>query len=111
MDYTTDDIARARAYITGTLRPGELLAQLAEECAELSKAALKIRRALEGVNPTPMTLAETVEAAREEVADVWLLVQLLELDASRDEIENTMRRKLLRWEGRLKEVNDDPGND
>jgi hypothetical protein len=108
MDYTAEDIARARAYITGTLRPGELLAQLAEEGAELSKAALKIRRALEGVNPTPMTLAEAVEAAREEVADVWLLVQLLELDTSREEIEDTMRRKLLRWEGRLKEKEERP---
>lgn len=30
----------------------ELLAQLAEECAELSQAALKLRRALTGINPT-----------------------------------------------------------
>lgn len=103
MNYTAEDIARARAYITATLRPGELLAQLAEEGAELTKAALKIRRALEGVNPTPVTLVEATSAAREEIADVWLLVQLLELDTGREEIEDTMRRKLLRWERRLKE--------
>lgn len=31
----------------------ELLAQLAEECSEAAKAALKLRRARDGVNPTP----------------------------------------------------------
>lgn len=34
----------------------ELLAQLAEECAELSQAALKLRRALTGINPTSVTV-------------------------------------------------------
>lgn len=107
MDYTAEDLARAREYIVATLRPGELLAQLAEEGSELTKAALKIRRALEGVNPTPVTLAQAIADAREEVADVWLLVQLLELDTGREEIEDTMRRKLLRWEQRLKEAKDE----
>ena len=36
----------------------ELLAQLAEECSELSQAALKLRRALTGINPTPVTADE-----------------------------------------------------
>lgn len=33
----------------------ELLAQLAEECSEAAKAALKLRRARDGVNPTPVS--------------------------------------------------------
>ena len=39
----------------------ELLLQLAEECAELSQAALKLRRALTGINPTPITEDEARE--------------------------------------------------
>ena len=48
----------------------ELLAQLAEECAELSQAALKLRRALTGINPTPVTADEARWNLVEEVADV-----------------------------------------
>ena len=33
----------------------ELLAKLAEECSEAAKAALKLRRARDGVNPTPVS--------------------------------------------------------
>ena len=36
----------------------ELLAQLAEECSEAAKAALKLRRARDGVNPTPVSEEE-----------------------------------------------------
>lgn len=38
----------------------EILAQLAEECAEASKAALKLRRACSGVNPTPVSENEAL---------------------------------------------------
>lgn len=33
----------------------ELLAQLAEECSEAAKAALKLRRVRNGANPTPVS--------------------------------------------------------
>ncbi len=36
----------------------ELLAQLAEECSEAAKAALKLRRARDGVNPTSVSEEE-----------------------------------------------------
>ena len=50
----------------------ELLAQLAEECAELSQAALKLRRALTGINPTPVTVEEARKAVLERTRCVWL---------------------------------------
>ena len=49
----------------------ELLAQLVEECAELSQAALKLRRALTGINPTPVTADEARKNLVEEAADVY----------------------------------------
>lgn len=40
------------------LPEAEVLAQLAEEVAELAQAALKLRRALDGTNPTPCFLVK-----------------------------------------------------
>ena len=52
--------------IIETLPETERLAQLAEEAAELAQAALKLRRAIDGTNPTPKTIAEARENLIEE---------------------------------------------
>lgn len=79
----------------------ELLAQLAEEAAELSQAALKLRRALTGINPTPVTADEARKNMVEEVADVYNVLGLL-LDAvDNAEIHSIIRRKKARWLNRL----------
>lgn len=49
----------------------ELLAQLAEECSEAAKAALKLRRARDGVNPTPVSEEEAFSSFVEELADIY----------------------------------------
>lgn len=58
----------------------ELLAQLAEECSEAAKAALKLRRARDGVNPTPVS--------EEEAFSNFVMVEIME-------------QKLARWKYRL----------
>lgn len=79
----------------------ELLAQLAEECAELSQAALKLRRALTGINPTPVTADEARKNLVEETADVYNVLGLL-LDAVENaEIYDIIQRKKARWVKRL----------
>ncbi len=79
----------------------ELLAQLAEECAELSQAALKLRRALTGINPTPVTAEDARMNLVEETADVYNVLGLL-LDAEDNaEIYEIIRRKKARWVKRL----------
>ena len=52
--------------IKGRLGEAEVLAQLAEECTELAQAALKLRRALDGKNPTPNTEEERRRALLED---------------------------------------------
>lgn len=47
-----------------------MLEQMAEECAELGKAALKLARVLRNENPTPVTAAEASNAIIEEFTDV-----------------------------------------
>lgn len=55
----------------------ELLAQLAEESAELSQAVLKLRRAIMGINPTPKSIAQCEVSLDEEIADVELCLNEL----------------------------------
>ena len=44
--------------IKDIIQETEILALLAEEAAELAQAALKLRRVLDGTNPTPVTETE-----------------------------------------------------
>lgn len=53
----------------------EILAQLAEEASELAQAALKLRRAIDGKNPTPKSVWACENALDEEIADVWLCIR------------------------------------
>lgn len=90
--------------IRAMLSRGEVLCQLAEEAAELGQAALKLRRALEGVNPTPVPVNEAEARLAEEVADVLLCLELAGATAGPGvpaKIDGTMFEKAARWAGRL----------
>lgn len=80
----------------------ELLSQLAEECAELAQAALKLRRAMDGRNPTSKTREECLDKLTEEVEDVLLVLDVLHTVQS-TEVQEIQRRKLDRWYKRLME--------
>lgn len=87
--------------IRKVLTEDELLCQLAEEAAELSQAAMKPRRALIGINPTPVSYPDAREKLLEEYGDV-----LNAMEAIITPIENTYaidRRmhKRKRWVERL----------
>ena len=57
-------------YIASRLCREDILCQLAEEAAELSQAALKLRRAITGTNPTPVSESKATDDLFEELADV-----------------------------------------
>lgn len=65
-------------YITKHLSEGDILCQIAEEASELAKAALKLKRAIEGTNPTPVTKKEAIENLVEEIADINLCIDIIE---------------------------------
>lgn len=90
-------------YIQREVTTEELLAQLAEEAAELAQAALKLRRVYDGTNPTPTTREEALDNLHEEIADVKLLVKTLGLDNPLSNALHThiMQEKLARWARRL----------
>lgn len=84
----------------------ELLCQLAEECGELAQAALKLRRALDGKNPTPRTEQECIENLAEEHADVELVFALIRSVLTGSEMSefnafDIQVRKAARWASRL----------
>lgn len=56
--------------VSDILPKTEILAQLAEKASKLAQAALKLRRALDGTNPTPKSVAECEANLMEEFADI-----------------------------------------
>ena len=91
--------------IVGRLDEKELLCQLAEESAELSQAALKLRRAYDGTNPTPKSERECMEQLIEEMCDVCVCCTALGLDTreNRRRMAEIMQAKIMRWAARLEE--------
>lgn len=91
-------------YIREKLPTPELLAQLAEEAAELGHAALKLRRVYDGTNPTPKTYEQALDNLHEEIADVQLLLNILGLNTQDNKARRSaiMTGKLARWTQRLK---------
>ena len=94
------------AIIQEALIREELLCQMAEEASELAKAALKLRRAYDGTNPTPVTEREAYENLLEEIADVQVCLIALELDLGFNlvQVSRIVNEKLERWAGRLEEA-------
>ena len=72
--------------VSDILSKTEILAQLAEEASELAQAALKLRRALDGTNPTPKSVEGCLENIQEEMADVFVCLTIFCKSAERDGI-------------------------
>ena len=77
----------------------EILVQLAEEAAELAQAALKLRRAMDGTNPTPVSFADAYHNLIEEYSDVTLCLRELDMNYSPSVIEQKSKRWLKRLKG------------
>ena len=87
-------------HVTDFLPQDELLAQLAEEAAELAQAALKLRRVLDGRNPTPVGYQQAVKQFNEEVADVQLCLDMISF-LDNDTVKRVYGEKHSRWLSRL----------
>lgn len=86
---------------------GEILAQMAEELTEAAQAALKLRRALGDINPTPKTIPECWESLEEEIGDVMNCIDALMLEDSQNyhafmsKCGKKAEQKMERWKQRL----------
>ncbi len=82
-----------------------LYRQLAEECAELGQAALKLVRA--GKDETPVHIEDAITAYVEELADVYLMIAIARTDLTKEEkamFEKTVSNKYARMMKRLGET-------
>ena len=85
--------------ILGKIGVAAMYEQLAEEGAELTKAALKMARILRGENPTPLTIGEAMRALHEEVTDVQICLDELALEP----VKAVRKKKLFRFQERWRE--------
>ena len=95
-------------YIAANLSDEDILCQIAEEAAELSKAALKLRRVLTGTNPTPVSYEDAIYNLIEEYGDVVgafrVYAKKSEIDTEVYELSNEIiESKIYRWAKRIKE--------
>lgn len=74
------------------------LEQLAEECAELGQAALKLARVLRKENPTPVTSAEAQKNLSEEFTDVLTCAAEFRLYPDLRQAQAKLERFEQRWE-------------
>lgn len=98
-----DDVERMK-YIRSKLDENELLCQLAEEAAELSKAASKLARIIRGKNPTPVTHIEALDNVFEELADVRVCMIALGYHQHDFSIALRTPDKINRWVERLQKM-------
>ena len=79
-----------------------MLEQLAEECTELGKAALKMARIIRKDNPTPVTIEQAKENLCEESGDVITCIEMLESADVLFVDDNARNEKIERWKNRIK---------
>ncbi len=86
----------------------EQLIQTAEECSELSRAALKLRRAYADPDADAETLRSSVAVLYGEIADVLIMCeQLMYLEGCGGDVMRIVGEKLTRQMERIKAVSDE----
>jgi NTP pyrophosphatase (non-canonical NTP hydrolase) len=94
-------------FIANQMGLEELLCTLAEECSELNHAALKMRRVMNGKNPTPVRSGEAHASLLEEIGDVRAVLAVLTMemlnDSERRIVSDGTAAKIARWRKRLEE--------
>lgn len=102
-------------FIASKLSREDILCQLAEKASEFAQAALKLRRAITGTNPTPVSENDAKHALNEEIVDVavaveaWFKSEIIGIDEiGTDDIESALGTfaniKIARWAQRLKDA-------
>lgn len=86
-------------YIRNNLDLYDILDQLAEEAAELSQAALKLKRVMKGTNPTTVGLLEANNRLIEEYSDVCNVTNVLGISIDNDICASKMKRWVERKKG------------
>lgn len=87
--------------LLGAIGKPAMLELLAEECAELGHAVLKLARKYRGENPTPRTRADCLIGLEEELADVLIVIDQLDGIVGMEAVAEHKKEKLRRWKERV----------
>lgn len=91
------DLENKRSIVLNTIGEAAAYEQLAEECSELCKAALKKVRYLCDENPTPLTIQEIDSSVIEELTDIKLVLNTIGIRPN----DQIYIQKLNRWANRV----------
>lgn len=94
-----DAYSNSMEYVMSNLDLYDILDQLAEEAAELSQAALKLKRAMKGTNPTAVSLMDANKNLIEEYSDVCNAANVIGISVDHD----ICKSKMQRWADRIYE--------
>lgn len=97
-------LERTRQYIRGRVSHRSLLEGIAEECGELTQAAIKMIRTSLSDNPTPVTTEEAHKSLITEMKDVMVyMLALCDTDDEFDRLVESAKASStwVRWKERL----------
>lgn len=94
-------------YIKSRLDETERLLGLTEEALELAVAALKLRRVLDGRNPTLVTEEQAAANLLEEYGDVLNSIEVIVTPTQHEQVTQLRAEKRSRWVKRLKAITED----
>ena len=98
------DYDKNLSYIYDTLSDDDLKLQIVEEASELIQAICKLRRAINGTNPTPVSIMDAQKAVYEEIADTLVSIEAA-LDTNEQMGVSAIKRvNAQRWAGRIRGV-------
>lgn len=92
------------SYIYDTLSDDDLKLQIVEEASELIQAICKLRRAINGTNPTSVSIMDAQKAVYEEIADVLVSIEAALDTSEKVGVSAIQRAKAERWASRIKEA-------
>lgn len=95
------------SYIYDTLSDDDLKLQIVEEASELIQAVCKLRRAINGTNPTPVSVIDAQKAVYEEIADVLVSIEAALDTSEKVGVSAIQRVKAERWAQRIREARSD----
>jgi len=97
------DGTAARQYVKDHLSQRAILLQLSEEASELSVAATKLVRILDGENPSPVSPEEARSHILEEYGDVLDCIDILITPEENAVAMDGRMKRFVRWAGRIRE--------
>lgn len=99
------------SYIYDTLSDDDLKLQIIEEASELIQAICKLIRAINGTNPTPVSILDAQKAVYEEIADTLVAIEASLVTVEQAGVSAIQQEKAERWASRIKEARRDEAQD